>query len=224
MTRVIVPITVLARSSIALVLLRLVGSWSGGGRNSDTLGAFLISCSCRFSYFWFLLPIPRARAPLLCALLLLFLLLLSLSLFLGLVWCRANELERLTNVGVTGADGTAGETSAARELHAALRDVRDGLINAQKLWRGAEEAADKCQVRGPLVVVVVVVLVVVGGWRGCLFFYFCLCSCSVCIWSIYTYTLYYRCGVGGWMGFCIGCCCVAFGVVLSVVFHRNVCM
>lgn len=144
MARVIVLLTLLAPPAFVL-LVRLVMSWSGGNRNSDTLVSFLTySCS---SYFWFLLPIPRARAPLLSALLLLFLFLLSLVLFLDLVWRRANELERLTNVGVTGADGTAGETSAARELHAALRDVREGLINAQKLWRGAEEAADKCQVR-----------------------------------------------------------------------------
>eukprot|EP00904_Undaria_pinnatifida_P011109 jgi/Undpi1/7128/HiC_scaffold_22.g09602.m1 len=85
---------------------------------------------------------------------------------------RANELERLTNVGVTGADGSAGETSAARELHAALRDVRDGLINAQKLWRGAEEAADKCQVG----------FAVVG--RGGAAVVFCSVGCLVLFWGM----------------------------------------
>lgn len=59
---------------------------------------------------------------------------------------RANELEELTNLGTTMADGATGETSAVRELHAALRDVRGGLARAQKLWKAAEEAADKCEV------------------------------------------------------------------------------
>lgn len=45
------------------------------------------------------------------------------------------------------ADGATGETSAVRELHAALREVRDGLVKARQQWKAAEEAADKCEVR-----------------------------------------------------------------------------
>jgi len=63
-------------------------------------------------------------------------------------WSRATELEGLTNLGTTMADGATGETSAVRELHTALREVRDGLTKAKKLWKAAEEAADKCQVCG----------------------------------------------------------------------------
>eukprot|EP00903_Cladosiphon_okamuranus_P015046 g13919.t2 len=58
---------------------------------------------------------------------------------------RADELEMLTNEGTTMADGATGETSAVRELHTAVRDVKDGLIRARKLWKAAEEAADKCE-------------------------------------------------------------------------------
>ncbi|CAM9517584.1 unnamed protein product [Ectocarpus sp. 8 AP-2014] len=58
---------------------------------------------------------------------------------------RANELEGLTNLGTTMADGATGETSAVRELHTALRDVREGLAKSRKLWKSSEEAADKCE-------------------------------------------------------------------------------
>ena len=187
--RVIVLIMSLALPAIVLLLL-LVMSSSGVNTNSDTLALLVSSC---YSYFWFLLPIPSST-PLLSALLLL--VLLSLLILLDLVWCRANELERLTNVGVTGADGTAGETSAARELHAALRDVREGLIKAQKLWRGAEEAADKCQVRW-------VLMVVVGGgcWGGCLCYFFVFV-----LWMVFLFLVWYTYSwVGGlvWMGSCL---------------------
>ncbi len=68
------------------------------------------------------------------------------TLLLPAGWNRATELEGLTNLGTTMADGATGETSAVRELHTALRDVREGLTKAKKLWKAAEEAADKCQV------------------------------------------------------------------------------
>lgn len=60
--------------------------------------------------------------------------------------CRANELEELTTLGVYGVDGAGGETAAFRELHSKLSGIRAGLAGAVKLWRRAEEAADKCQV------------------------------------------------------------------------------
>lgn len=59
---------------------------------------------------------------------------------------RAKELEKVTTLGVYGMDGAGGETSAFQKLHRQLMDIREGLAGAVQLWRGAEEAADKCQV------------------------------------------------------------------------------
>ena len=215
-------------SAIALVVLlvrvvrvvTLVMNWSGSGPDT-AVGSCVLTSSCssyfRICYFpiWFLLLFRLPRLPALAPHALLALLVALLALLVWW-WCRANELERLTNVGVTGADGSAGETSAARELHAALRDVRDGLINAQKLWRGAEEAADKCQVG----------FAVVG--RGGAAVVFCSVGCLVLFWGMVAFV---RCfllvlccfrrmlGVG--LGLCrwfVFCCCsvvlLCFGLVV----------
>lgn len=69
----------------------------------------------------------------------------TMSFNVVLVRDRADELEKLSTLGVFGVDGGK-ESSAVRELHNSLKAIRDGLSDAQKLWKSAEEAADKCQV------------------------------------------------------------------------------
>lgn len=88
----------------------------------------------------------------------------------------------LTNEGTTMADGATGETSAVRELHTALRDVRDGLVKARKLWKAAEEAADKCQVYPG------VVLVVLPRIRNVMLYFVMNVGCRVRLdkWMVYS--------------------------------------
>lgn len=61
----------------------------------------------------------------------------------------ADDLEKLTTLGVFGLDGSAGgetEMTSLRELHIAMLGIRDGLAEAKRHWKSAEESADKCQV------------------------------------------------------------------------------
>lgn len=63
--------------------------------------------------------------------------------------CRATDLEKLTTLGVFGVDGVAGEAAALRNIHSKLANIREGLAAAERLWRTAEDSADKCQVLYP---------------------------------------------------------------------------